>query len=297
MKRLSLACFALLAAGAFGQHWVEYGVNLSLGWQYLEDYKQGAEPTGEIHHVLTEPGYGNVEGWANVGFGVNKARVDLSGTNADNPLNFEYGFATSRYFDVMQFDDPNLNGTVGTFETTLFMHGSGYFNPSSSLATNPSTEIDAFWHAVINVTVDGITDPFGSPIQSAYYAGEWYKGIGETEVGYYGDPLNTYQTTATFSFIYGQPIYLDTFLQTYISIDNQAERVNGTIDASIDLGNTAYWGGIRNMRDANGRLVSNAAYSSSSGFDYRLNVVPEPGTVGVLSLGAAFLFRRRRRAG
>ena len=288
MRRTTCAALAFAAASAFAQHHVEYGINLSLGNAYHEEYLQGEQPSGPIHNILNEDGYGYVEGWANVGFGVNKARLDIAGTNADNPFFFEYGFATSRYWDVILFDDPELNGTPGSFETTLYLEGVGNFDTTGGLVTSPSTEIEAFWHAVINVMVG--SDPW----QSAFYAGLWTKYMGETEVTYSGDPLNSYQSEHTFQFIYGEPFLLDTFLQTDIYVDNQAEHVRGTFAASIDLGNSSYWGGIRNLRDANGNPVTGAGYSSSSGFDYRQSSVPEPATIAVLALGALSLLRRRR---
>lgn len=259
----------LYSVPVVAQHHVEYGINLSLGPIYHEEYRQGESPTGPIIHSESIPDYGSIFGNANVGFGVNKARIDLSGTNPDDPFVFEYGFATSRYWDWFQFDDPQLNGTHGFFDATLFLAGTGYANLSAGFLDSPDTEFEAFWHAVINVSVDGVTDPIGNPIQSLYYAGDWYKGPGSTTLEYTGDPLNTYQQQGTFEFIYGEPILMDTFLQVLTQFDNQIANVPGTLDTSIDLGNSAYWGGIRNLRDANGNPVSGASYSSSSGFDYR----------------------------
>lgn len=274
-----VACL-LVGAPAYAQHHVEYGVNLSLGPHYIEHYEQGEQPVGPIEHEDIIAGYGRVAGTANVGFGVNKARVDLSGTNPNNPLWFEYGFATSRYWDFFQFDDPALNGTHGFFDLTLFVAGSGFVDLSDEYLLSPDTEFDAFWHAVINVWVEGVTDPFGSPIQSGVYAGNWYKGFDSTVLEYTGDPLNTYQQTVTFEFIYGQPILVDTFLQVDTRIDNQFAQVPGTLDTVIDLGNSSYWGGIRNLRDAQGNPVTNAKYFSSSGFDYRQSAVPvSPGDI------------------
>lgn len=270
-------CLAMLLAAAWparAQHYVEYGVNLSLGPHYIEHYEQGADPVGPIDHVDAIAGYGRIAGVANVGFGVNKARVDLAGTNPSNPLFFEYGFATSRYWDVLQFDDPNLNGTHGFFDVTLYVIGSGFVDLSDAYRLSPDTEFDAFWHAVVNVWVDGVTDPFGSPIQSGYYAGDWYKGFESTTLEYTGDPLNTYQQVVTYEFIFGQPILMDSFLQVDLQFDNQYAQVGGTLDAVIDLGNSSYWGGIRNLRDALGHPVTGAGYASSSGFDYRRSAAP-----------------------
>lgn len=275
-KHLAGAAALAVTTGATAQHFVEYGVNLSLGPNYMEHYEQGVEPVGLISHEDIIEGYGRVAADANVGFGVNKARVDLAGTNPANPLTFDYGFASSRYWDVVQFDDPELDGTHGFFEVTLFVAGSGSVNLSDEYLLAPETELDAFWHAVINVSVEGVTDPIGNPIQSVFYAGQWYKGVGSTTLEYTGDELNTYQQTATIEFIYGQPILMDTFLQVYTYFDNQFSEAAGTLDSVIDLGNSSYWGGIRNLRDAQGNPVTTAKYSSSSGFDYRDPAVPTP---------------------
>jgi hypothetical protein len=67
---------------------------------------------------------------------------------------------------------------------------------------------------------------------------------------------------------------MDTFLQVDTNFDNQISSVAGTLDTVIDLGNSSYWGGIRNLRDAQGQPVTAAGYSSSSGFDYRETAVP-----------------------
>jgi hypothetical protein len=255
---------------AVAQHFVEYGVNLSLGPTiYYEEYRQGQVASGPVVHSEFIPDYGDVYGEAMVGFGVNRARVDLNGTNPNDPLVFDYGFASSRYFDSFTFDDPALNGTHGFFDATLYLHGSGSVNLSPGYLNSPDTEFNAFWHAVINVAVDGVTDPIGNAVQSLYYAGEWYKEIGSSTVDYFGDPLNTYERQGTFEFIYGQPILMDTFLQVDTRIDNQASHAQGTLETTIDLGNSAYWGGIRNLRDAAGNPVSGEGYHSSSGFDYR----------------------------
>jgi hypothetical protein len=295
---VAAALAALTSNAALAQPFVEYGLNLSLGPIYHEEYRQGSQPSGPIEHAELIADYGRVAGVANVGFGVNRARVDLSGTNPDNPLFFDYGFATSRYWDTFQFDDPALNGTHGFFEATLFVSGSGSTTLSEGYLDSPDTEFEAFWHAVINVSVEGVTDPNGGPIQSAFYAGEWTKEFESTTLDYSGDPLNVYQQAFTFEFIYGQPILMDSFLQVYTVFDNQTSTVPGTLDSVIDLGNSAYWGGIQNLRDANGNPVSDAGYSSSSGFDYRASAVPEavpePAAIALLALGVLAMLTRRK---
>jgi hypothetical protein len=283
-KTISLPRLAVLTAAltwaasstGWAQHHVEYGLNLSLGPIYYEHYEQGPEPAGPIIHDEGIAGFGTVAGTANVGFGVNKARVELRGTNASDPFVFEYGFASSRYWDSFQFNDPQLDGTHGFFDATLYVAGTGAVTLDGQFLSSTDTEFDAFWHAVINVSVAGVTDTNGSPVQSGYYAGEWLKEIETTTLDYYGDPLNNYQQVVTFEFIYGQPILMDTFLQVDVNFDNQISTVPGTLNAVIDLGNSSYWGGIRRLRDAQGHAVTNAVYWSSSGVDYRLSSTPRP---------------------
>ena len=51
---------------------------------------------------------------------------------------------------------------------------------------------------------------------------------------------------------------MDTFLQVDTHFDNQWSSVAGTLDAVIDLGNSTYWGGIRNLRNSQGVPVNPA---------------------------------------
>src|SRR5690348_10369791 len=78
----AIMCCATCSA-ARAQHHVEYGLNLSLGPNiYYEHYEQGEQPGGAIIHQEMIDGYGQISGQANVGFGVNKARIELNGTNS-----------------------------------------------------------------------------------------------------------------------------------------------------------------------------------------------------------------------
>jgi hypothetical protein len=74
--------------------------------------------------------------------------------------------------------------------------------------------------------------------------------------------------------------------------------VPATLDAfgALDLGNTLAWGGITDLRDANGVAVTEFdATSSDTGFNYAQAyvAVPEPGTFAILLTGMLGLAARR----
>jgi hypothetical protein len=71
-------------------------------------------------------------------------------------------------------------------------------------------------------------------------------------------------------------------------------------EASYDLANSVYWGGISNVR-ANGQTLTSFDLQSDSGYDWRMSSIPnggtapEPGTLALLGLGLASLAATRRR--
>ena len=104
------------------------------------------------------------------------------------------------------------------------------------------------------------------------WAGEWFQGFGEP-LKYGGDLLNSYQDDFTVNFVYGEPFVMSTFLQSIILYDN-INLAPGTIEAELDLGNSAYWGGISAIRNAQGQPVTTATLSSQSGVQWQAEVDP-----------------------
>ncbi|MBB3193115.1 PEP-CTERM sorting domain-containing protein [Roseateles terrae] len=68
-----------------------------------------------------------------------------------------------------------------------------------------------------------------------------------------------------------------------------------------DFGSTLYWGGIEELRDAQGQLLTDVHAFNASGVDYALALppppIPEPSTAWLMLLGmGALAVRQRRRA-
>ena len=112
--------------------------------------------------------------------------------------------------------------------------------------------------------------------------GSWVGGyMGSSYTGY---PLNQ-MYTATIPITFGVPfsMYVATWAQT-------------TMDATTNMGNSVYWMGFAEVRDASGNLVTDYTVQSASGIDWS-QPIPEPsGMLALLGgLGSLGVLWRRRR--
>lgn len=295
-------CFVLLAAiGAmnFGAialagdapTGVEYSVQTSV--EDLIEERFEFKPVGPIDLSVTAKGIATAACVADVGFGVNKARAVLLSFDANNPMSGGVVLSAARWSDVVTISDAKLNGTQGSFNSTLRITGAGDLTMSSSWAESFDVFLLARWLATVEVSpLEGI----GDEKNIIFYEGDWVQDpFSGKRLEYSGDPLNSAQQEGTFTFTYGEPFVLSGYLETFILLDNQ-ELIPGTIDATIDLSNSAYWNGISAIRDSSGQLVNGANLSSESGTDWRNPVnVPEPAFWTLLIVTLAIAQRRAAR--
>lgn len=183
-------------------------------------------------------------------------------------------------------------GGSGTYSTTTPWGGSGGWSGVSS------------WDNTGSVNAGQVPDH-----QLPSYV-EWSRGAGysanqqgvvyDTQTGG-GAGVQTY----TIEFVFGQSITFQMLGHAYSSANASADfyasqNGNGASSAdatfAADLAHTMGWGGIDELRDAQGRLLTSfTALSAASGFDYRLSyldaaaVVPEPATTALLIAGLAGL--------
>lgn len=292
----ALFCTLGSAQYAAAQHTVfQYQVDVSVNnlVDTAVNYELGPGP---IDLSLTDPGIGTAQGLAYVGMGVNKAHSQIHSDNPDNPIWLSYSLATAQWWDTVTISDPLLNGTPGTFSTRMFVEGSGFFNVSPSWLGNPDVvDVSAQWLATVSVVG---SDSVG--VEHSWY-GSWGQWFPDQGLQYVGDPLNSYERVVTFPFTYGESFSLGGFLQTYVNVQNYNEFVPGSIDASLDLGNSAYWGGMTAIRDFRGRRNPRAQLTSRSGINWRQSLaprnVPEPSAWALAVTGAlALAMVQRRRA-
>lgn len=301
MKRIQPMILAVAAVliltelrPAAAQHSVfQYQVDLSVN--NLVDTKVNYElGPGPIDLTLTDPGVGSAQGTAYVGYGVNKTYSRIHSADADNPIWLAYSLGTAQWWDTVTISDPLLDGTRGYFTTRLYVEGAGHFDISDSWrARNDVVEVSGQWLATVWVGGEGLEGGEHN------WNGSWGVWFPERGLEYVGDPLNAYSRDVTFQFIYGQPFDMGGMLQTYLNVQNYTEFLPGTIDAEIDLGNSAYWGGMTAIRDARFRRNPRARLASLSGIDWTksLRPVPEPSTLTLISCGGAALWWFSKRRG
>jgi PEP-CTERM motif len=164
------------------------------------------------------------------------------------------------------------NGTAGMVTYAVSVNG--------SLFTDEPGTARASW--AINTDLNGGAFDLGA-------GGSLTNGL------YAGSPFGTFTATVPFGFGATLPLYV----QLEASAQAGYNGSQGLPNASFDLGQSLYWGGIIGIT-VNGAPVSGFNVSSASGTDYRNSMapVPEPGALGLMLAGLGVLVglqRRRRR--
>jgi hypothetical protein len=205
------------------------------------------------------PGVGRATGGAQARIGINKAASTLKGTDPTKPIYTGYSLSTSSWTDLVTISHPRLNGTRGTFTTTMRVATTGSFAVSENWATFPPVDFLAQWRSGIQVF-----DSQGV-FQEAVLTGGWRFDPELLRLTYFGDPLGALEDQVSFSFVYGEPFALGGNLQSHSRVSNLL-RTPGAIDSSFDT--KAVWGGITALYDANGDPVKKAKLNSASGVNW-----------------------------
>lgn len=249
--------------------------------------------TSDEHYVQDDPGLqtasvslptGNALARAQIAPGVNSAYAHWDSLDPNQPSERLIADAQTYWTDTVLIDDPELNGTVGTFTASLRVFGSSSFGLSGIYSSgDPYSDayIYGFWDTWIGTSTDG-----GGSFLVGGWFGDWYSDeFGE--IWYSGDELNQEMTPVTLEFIYGQPFLLRTNLESYFDATN-SNLLPGTVEGTLDFSHTSYWNGIGGFYDAQGNLT-HPNFWSQSGVDWRNAAVPEPATATVGLTGLALV--------
>lgn len=282
-----LAAFA--ATGFAGAQTLNY-TTIVRAWVdgiFDEHYVEN-DPNPQTAAVSTTTG--NSTAVAAIAPGVNHAYTHWDSLNANLPAWGLIADAQTYWTDTVLIEDPELNGTVGTFTASLRVYGSASFSLSGVYANgDPFSDawIYGFWDTWIGTSTDG---------GGSFLVGGWFGDWVSDEFGnvwYQGDDLNQAMTPVTLEFIYGQPFLLRTNLEAYMDANN-LNVLPGTVEGTLDFSHTTYWNGIGGFYDRQGN-PTNPSFWSQSGIDWRNAVVPEPTSILVVGVGTLILLRRKAK--
>lgn len=237
---------------------VQYSVQVSVDDALRED-SVGSAGKKALALEAVAPGVGRATGGAHARLGVNKAASTLKSADPTKPIYTGYSLSTSSWTDLVTISHPRLNGTRGTFTTTMRAATTASFAVSDNWATFPPVEFLAQWRSGIMVF-----DSQGV-FQEAALTGGWRFDPELLRLTYFGDPLGDSEEQVSFSFVYGEPFALGGNLQTHSRVSNLL-RTPGAIDSSIIT--KSVWAGITALYDDNGRPVKNAKLNSASGVNW-----------------------------
>ncbi len=284
----SLAMSLIVQSGAMADFLVLASSRSNMGG----DFTAAQSTSGSVFDVAGGTlGSDFTDARASASFGQLRAYSEArSGTN---PAYFGvFSMNTASFRDDFLFESIGRAGTAGTVQVKFTIDGNLAVSRTSDQGYQAG--IDSTVRASASYTFStGLNrasySKTESLVTSVYAATE---GISE----HGGSPFLGIEQTYTVPFTFGT-----TLEGVGLSIDTLARsigRPNFASSALADLSHTANWGGFGEVRDANGNLVTDYTFTSSSGFNYTQSItaVPEPSSIVLGMIGSsAFLLRLRKR--
>jgi hypothetical protein len=217
-------------------------------------------------------------------FGVLHAFGTTSMTSAGSFAS-RFTTSTAAFQDDFLIDAPGLTGTAGTVRVRFTIDGSLSAVGNGTPVSNESALLNSTWAQAEYGFGVGIGLSTTTKSQRLY-------GDGRQT----GTPFLGIEQEVVLGFTYGT-LLTDVTLRIGALNSAAAQFTNYTSQTTADLEHTATWGGFAEVRDANGDLVTNYTFSSTSGTNY-VTAVPEPGTISLFLAGSCALgFARRRPSG
>jgi hypothetical protein len=235
--------------------------------------------------------------WANANpGGVHLTAVATAQVFTPGPTARVYSSAEARggFTDRFVINAPGLAGTLGSVSVALVISGSPtHSGGPASVPDGQGWGSASSWKVNFSLVSNG---------DGVYWDGN--RSYSFDSNGTITDGTANFGAQPfTIPFVFGVPldVALSGVVEARAGALSTIPGVAATLDsfASLDLGNTIAWGGILDLRDANGAPVTNfSATSADTGFDYaQAYAVPEPTACAtLLCLAAPALAGRRKRA-
>lgn len=219
-----------------------------------------------------------------------------------------WGSLTDTFVMQASCSSPSLcsAGTHGTMTFSIGVNGSA--TGSGTYTTSTPSGGNGGWSGSASWDNSGSVNAGWVPGASVATSTSWLRG--ESFATSQSGIVNSTTTGAglgsesfTLEFIFGQAITFNMLGHVYstanATYDYYASQGGSSATSSFaaDMSHTMAWGGISELRDAQGNLLSDfSAVSASSGYDYRYAyAVPEPSVSAMMGAGLLITLAWKRR--
>jgi hypothetical protein len=197
-----------------------------------------------------------------------------------------FGDGSAQFIDSFVITAPGVQvGTPGTLTGTFRVDGGLGTTASGTRFNSPGSQANA----ALSLALGSVGATPNASMGAGFGTGAEFAA---------GD-IPTSITLVT-PFLFGVPIDISAKIAGGASsaadgVQTEAGYFNSEAKASVNYGNTVYWGGIQSVTGANGAPITTFTALSADGFNYAVGVVPEPSALVLMLVGLTAVGARVQR--